>query len=432
MLFHLMVVNLRIIVPSIALRQEEPASAPAQLLAPVKATAAPQTNYNQNSQANNVTISIGGNIFNQKREVRAISTKTEVWIFYKSNFSQNQLHRPQVNQSPAFQAPVPQTARSRNPNLKKAIVAHVVAPVQSSRYRQIHSHDANRFDVIDYGLLRNSLKKFVLTIVFAEVEIPLRRLFLGLADDRIVQHIILSIDPEGDFLISRKPFDSEPTSSTSKSRTNPNYLPDVRTELSMPFWMARQQLTVIIAKVLGNQPEFCTTRFLWKNDYAPESVHGVSRYLVYQMKGGMTVLNEAPAKTLPSTLYGPNACEIKRGMNTTVSSDGFYGYFKSPYGPRDQEKRLLYLPHTERLPTVACLSAYAMLQARSNDVLPHHEQKPSCLRTIPPLSILCKKDAKARFAPMGSPLQEFDFKVIDTKGAENLAAVSSAQDWKPV
>ncbi|GJU79033.1 hypothetical protein Tco_1276103 [Tanacetum coccineum] len=58
-------------------------------------------------------------------------------------------------------------------------------------------------------------------------------------------------------------------------------------------------------------------------------------------------------------------------------------------------------PHSrvlmERSPTVACLSAYAMHRA-------------------------CSKDSKARLLRWVLLLKEFKFKVIDTKGAENLVA----------
>nr|GFA88981.1 Pro-Pol polyprotein [Tanacetum cinerariifolium] len=77
--------------------------------------------------------------------------------------------------------------------------------------------------------------------------------------------------------------------------------------------------------------------------------------------------------------------------------DGFSGYFQNPIDPRDQEKTT-FNTHMARLPTVACLSACAMLQALSKGV------------------------AKARLLRWVLLLQEFDFQVLDTKGAENLAA----------
>ncbi|GJR65895.1 hypothetical protein Tco_0011960 [Tanacetum coccineum] len=63
----------------------------------------------QNPQANNANANNfnRGNNFNQNRESNF--NQNRGGNFNQSNFSQNQLHRPQVNQSPAYQAPVPQT-----------------------------------------------------------------------------------------------------------------------------------------------------------------------------------------------------------------------------------------------------------------------------------------------------------------------------------
>ncbi|GJT59957.1 hypothetical protein Tco_1003490 [Tanacetum coccineum] len=58
----------------------------------------------QNSQANNANNFNRGNNFNQNRESNF--NQNRGGNFNQSNFSQNQLHRPQVNQSPAYQAPV--------------------------------------------------------------------------------------------------------------------------------------------------------------------------------------------------------------------------------------------------------------------------------------------------------------------------------------
>ncbi|GKC81047.1 reverse transcriptase domain-containing protein, partial [Tanacetum coccineum] len=61
----------------------------------------------QNSQANNANNFNRVNNFNQNRESNF--NQNRGGNFNQSNFSQNQLHRPQVNQSPAYQAPVPPT-----------------------------------------------------------------------------------------------------------------------------------------------------------------------------------------------------------------------------------------------------------------------------------------------------------------------------------
>ncbi|GJT41615.1 hypothetical protein Tco_0941480 [Tanacetum coccineum] len=66
----------------------------------------------QNSQANNANNFNRGNNFNQNRESNF--NQNRGGNFNQSNFSQNQLHRPQVNQSPAYQAPVPRTHQLSN------------------------------------------------------------------------------------------------------------------------------------------------------------------------------------------------------------------------------------------------------------------------------------------------------------------------------
>ncbi|GJT01935.1 reverse transcriptase domain-containing protein [Tanacetum coccineum] len=157
--------------------------------------------------------------------------------------------------------------------------------------------------------------------------------------------------------------------------------------------------------------------------------------------------------------------------------DGFSGYFQIPIDPKYQEKTTRVL--TERSPTVACLLAYAMHRARSKDkmlqrcednnlclhsekshfmvkegiILGHkiskkgievNKDKVNVIAKLPhPTTVkgvrsfldhavytdhsalkylFAKKDSKARLLWWVLLLQEFDFNVIDTKGAENLAA----------
>ncbi|GJT54248.1 reverse transcriptase domain-containing protein [Tanacetum coccineum] len=134
------VAELKDIVRALLLDKKNQASAPAPAPAPAKAvelrhiseyvSQAAAANYNQvssnfrpqmvsnhirppgfppvqNSQANNANNFNRGNNFNQNRESNF--NQNRGGNFNQSNFSQNQLHRPQVNQSPAYQAPVPQT-----------------------------------------------------------------------------------------------------------------------------------------------------------------------------------------------------------------------------------------------------------------------------------------------------------------------------------
>nr|GFB50139.1 reverse transcriptase domain-containing protein [Tanacetum cinerariifolium] len=75
-------------------------------------------------------------------------------------------------------------------------------------------------------------------------------------------------------------------------------------------------------------------------------------------------LNEATRKDHFPLPFMDQMLERLAGNEYYCFLDGFSGYFKIPIDPKDQER-----PHsrvlTERLPTVACLSDYAMHEARS-------------------------------------------------------------------
>ncbi|GKA05931.1 reverse transcriptase domain-containing protein [Tanacetum coccineum] len=68
---------------------------------------------------------------------------------------------------------------------------------------------------------------------------------------------------------------------------------------------------------------------------------------------------------------------------------------------------------------------------RKNSVLPHLEQKHSVYGSLCLKYLFAKKDSKARLLRWVLLLQEFKFKVIDTKGAENLAADHLSQLENP-
>ncbi|GJW41776.1 reverse transcriptase domain-containing protein [Tanacetum coccineum] len=134
-----------------------------------------------------------------------------------------------------------------------------------------------------------------------------------------------------------------------------------------------------------------------------------------------------PAKT--TSLYVMDQMlERLAGMNTTVSSM-VLRYFQIPIDPVIR-KDYIYLPY-ERLPTVA---AFRLMQCPGtfNDVCFLIMNKSIVHTDHSALKYLfAKKDAKARLLRWVLLLQEFDFKVIDTKGAENLAAIHLSQIGKP-
>ncbi|GJS83458.1 reverse transcriptase domain-containing protein [Tanacetum coccineum] len=107
------------------------------------------------------------------------------------------------------------------------------------------------------------------------------------------------------------------------------------------------------------------------------------------------------------------------------------GYFQIPIDPKDQEKTTFTCPYGtfayRRMPFGLCNApgtfqrfCYAFEKLRQ-----YLLQEQGVLFTRPTSSLkylFNKKDAKARLLRWVLLLQEFDFKVIDTKGAENYAA----------
>nr|GEW32638.1 hypothetical protein [Tanacetum cinerariifolium] len=189
-------------------------------------------------------------------------------------------------------------------------------------------------------------------------------------------------------------------------------------------------------------------------------------------------LNEATRKDHFPLPFMDQMLERLAGNQYYCFLDAFSGYFQIPIDPKDQEKTT-FTSHTERLLIVACLLGYAMLQARFRDaccclshlekmlkrcedtnlclnwekshfmvkegiVLGHKISKqgievdkekvdvisklphPTTVKVYTDHSALkylfAKKDSKARLLRWVLLLQEFTFKVVDTKGAENLAA----------
>ncbi|GJR33988.1 reverse transcriptase domain-containing protein [Tanacetum coccineum] len=116
----------------------------------------------QNSQANNANNFNRGNNFNQNRESNF--NQNRGGNFNQSNFSQNQLHRPQVNQSPAYQAPVPQT-HSVTKNANDAIMRNMQNNLQNQgQNMQIETNKLNNQSELlnnQMANLTDMLAKFV-------------------------------------------------------------------------------------------------------------------------------------------------------------------------------------------------------------------------------------------------------------------------------
>nr|GEX50847.1 reverse transcriptase domain-containing protein [Tanacetum cinerariifolium] len=181
-------------------------------------------------------------------------------------------------------------------------------------------------------------------------------------------------------------------------------------------------------------PEFCTHKILMEDDFELAVQHqrraNPKIYNVIKNKGGFTIVeNEENELILTRLVTGWRVCIDYQKLNEATRKDhfplpfmdqilerlagneyycfldGFSGYFQILIDPKDQEKTYSHVL-TERLPIVTCLLGYAMHWARS-------------------------RDSKTRLLRWVLLLQDFTFKVIDTKGAENLAADHFSQLENP-
>nr|GEX18043.1 reverse transcriptase domain-containing protein [Tanacetum cinerariifolium] len=257
------------------------------------------------------------------------------------------------------------------------------------------------------------------------------------------------------------------------------YLPP---HLEYAFLEGDNKLLVIITKALRDEEKSALIKVLkshkraiaWKLSDIQEVEKLLDARLIYPIsdspwvspvhyvpkKGGFTVVANEENELIPTCLVtGWRVCIDYRKLNEGTRKDhfplpfmdqmlerlagnkyycfldGFSRYFQIPIDPRNQENTTFTCP-TGGSPIVACLSVYAMHVARfkekemlavvyafkkfrsyliMNKCIVHTDH--SALKYL-----FAKKDAKARLLRWVLLLQEFDFVVIDTKGAENLAA----------
>nr|GEW59272.1 hypothetical protein [Tanacetum cinerariifolium] len=262
-------------------------------------------------------------------------------------------------------------------------------------------------------------------------------------------------------------------------------LKDLPPHLEYAFLESDNKLPVIIAKELGDEEKSALIKILMEEDYKPAVQHQrrvnpkiydiikkeveklLDTGLIYPIsdspwvnpvhcvpkKGGFTIIeNEENELILTRLVTG------WRGTYTIVSLMVSSGIFKFPLTlviRRKQRSPVL----TEHLPIDACLSVCSMHQARFKGVcwlfsttwcedtnlclngekshfmvkegivLGHNISKNEIEVDRAKVDVIAKlphpttvKDAKARLLRWVLLLQEFDFKVLDTKGAENLAA----------
>nr|GEV55707.1 reverse transcriptase domain-containing protein [Tanacetum cinerariifolium] len=284
---------------------------------------------------------------------------------------------------------------------------------QTSRYSAIYSDmTANRIDVIDmsceeysqevlsfsnmiasgnltpyYDLIVSTTSQTLTPFRNSDFFLEEVHAFLALEDDPTSPEVNQSyVDTEGDIILLEAFLNDDPSLPPPNQG---NYLPRVRKELKIceaktdvsfidepleveikdlpphleyVFLEGDDKLPVIIAKDLSIEEKTALITVLNSHNPWVSPVHYVPK------KGGFTLVeNEENELILTRLVTGWHVC-------------------------------IDY----QRLPTAACLLGYAMHRARFRD-------------------LFAKKDSKARLLRWVLLLQEFTFKLIDTKGAENLA-----------
>ncbi|GJV37592.1 reverse transcriptase domain-containing protein [Tanacetum coccineum] len=137
-----------------------------------------------------------------------------------------------------------------------------------------------------------------------------------------------------------------------------------------------------ISRVLT--PEFCTPKILMEEDYTPQS----------------------------------NIRDAISRLGSVLGQNGHEKHFQEPihYASKTKNEAESLTSHDIEGDVSPCVRI-----RKFRSYLGHN--KSLCIRIIPPSSIsLLRKNLKARLLRWVLLLQEFDFDVVDTKGAENLAA----------
>nr|GFB15608.1 reverse transcriptase domain-containing protein [Tanacetum cinerariifolium] len=189
---------------------------------------------------------------------------------------------------------------------------------------------------------------------------------------------------------------------------------------------------------LGIDPEFCSQKILLEEDYLPkvQSRGGpwVSPIHYVPKKGGMTVIKNDENELVPTRLVtGWRVCIDYRKLNEATRKDNFLLPFmdqidyavgavlgqriKKHFWPIHYARKTMNQAEANNTTTEKEMLAivYAFKKLRSylimNKSIVYTDH--SALKYL-----FTKKDAKARLLRWILLLQEFDFKVIDTRGAE--------------
>nr|GEV29478.1 reverse transcriptase domain-containing protein [Tanacetum cinerariifolium] len=164
-----------------------------------------------------------------------------------------------------------------------------------------------------------------------------------------------------------------------------------------------------LSYIKGIDPEFCTPKILMEEDFEPAVQH---------------------QRRVNPKIYVSSRMRDERETSTTVFSTVSWVISKFP-SIRKIKKKPRLLVHTERLLTAACLLGYAMHQrCEDTNFCLNWEKNHFMVKEVIVLGHKISKNGievdKAKVdviakLPHPTTVKEFTFKVIDTKGAENLA-----------
>nr|GEY82201.1 reverse transcriptase domain-containing protein [Tanacetum cinerariifolium] len=259
-------------------------------------------------------------------------------------------------------------------------------------------------------------------------------------------------DPEGDILILEALINSDPEPPLPNQK---HYFPEAYNDLK-----SQRRVNPKIHDVIKKEVEKLLDAGLI---YPISDSPWVSLVHCVPKKGGMTVITNDKNELVPTRLVtGWRMLERLAGNEYYCFLDGFSGYFQIPIDPKDQEKTTftcLYGTFAyKRMPFGLCNAPGTFqrcMMAIFHDMIEQTMKKKLIEAPIliapnwdQPFELMCdasdfavgavlgigytdhsalkylfsKKDAKARLLRWILLLQEFDFKVIDTKGAENYVA----------
>nr|GEX45576.1 reverse transcriptase domain-containing protein [Tanacetum cinerariifolium] len=322
---------------------------------------------------------------------------------------------------------------------------------------------ANRIDVIDMACEEYSQEVLVFLTDFLLEEV---NAFLAIKDDPTSSEVDQSyLDTEGDILL----LEAFPNDDTSLPLPNQgNYLPEVCKELKIH--KAKSEKSSI------DEPSKVELKDL------PPHLEYVSPVHCVPKKGGFTVVeNEENELILTRLVMGWRVCINYRKLNEATRKDhfplpfmdqmlerlagnqyycfldGLSGYFQILIDPKDQEKTTFTCPYGtfayRRMPFGLCnapgmfkrfmmaifhdmikktievfMDDFSVFRNSFQSCLSHLEKilKSSCAMLATLLLVKSwgnvKNNISRQYTMPVLLLQEFTFKVIDTKGAENLAA----------